>query len=117
MTTSSGPSVIHRISHSSFRIAIPVFFLLLLIPAGCVPADEMTPTDVVGSARIDVHIQSGPMQFFNEVLRQWVRMAADAVSTSYERFPVPEVALRIIPTDGRGLRGGQTFGAKEGGRI
>ncbi len=29
MTTSSGPSVIHRISHSSFRIAIPVFFLLL----------------------------------------------------------------------------------------
>ncbi len=29
----------------------------------------------------------------------------------------PDVALRIIPTDGRGVRGGRTFGAKEGGRI
>jgi len=117
MTTSSGPSAIHRFAHSSFRIVIPVFFLLLLIPAGCVPADEMTSTVVVGSSRIDVHIESGPMKLSNEELMQWVRMASDSVSTYYERFPVPAVTLRIIPTDGRGVRGGQTFGAKEGGRI
>jgi len=117
MTTRSDPSVIHRISRSSFRIAIPVFFLLLLIPAGCVPADEMTSTVVVGSSRIDVHIESGPMQLSNEELMQWVRMASDSVSTYYGRYPVPDVALRIIPTDGRGVRGGRTFGAKEGGRI
>ena len=77
----------------------------------------MTSTVVVGSSRIDVHIESGPMQLSNEELMQWVRMAADSVSTYYERFPVPEVALRIIPADGRGVRGGKTFGAKEGGRI
>jgi hypothetical protein len=117
MTTRPGPSATYRVAHSSFRIAIPVFFLLLLIPAGCVPADEMTSTVVVGSSRIDVHIESGPMQLSNEELMQWVRMASDSVSTYYERFPVPAVALRIIPTDGRGVRGGQTFGAKEGGRI
>src|SRR5580700_11465552 len=117
MATRPRPSVIHRVSHSSFRILIPVFFLLLFVPASCVPADEMTSTVVVGSSRIDVHIQSGPMQLSNEELMQWVRMAADSVSTYYERFPVPEVALRIIPADGRGVRGGKTFGARNGGRI
>jgi len=117
MNTRSGRSAIHTVARSSFRIAIPVFFLLLLIPAGCAPADEMTSTILVGSSRIDVHIESGPMQLSNEELMQWVRMAADSVSTYYERFPVPEVALRIIPTDGRGVRGGKTFGARGGGRI
>ena len=117
MTTRPGPSVIHRVARKSFRIAIPVFFFLLLIPAGCAPADEMTSTILVGSSRIDVHIESGPMELSNQDLMQWVRMAADSVSTYYERFPVPEVALRIIPTDGRGVRGGKTFGAKDGGRI
>jgi len=117
MTKRSGPFAIHRVSPSSFRIAIPVFFLLLFVPASCIPADEMTSTILVGSSRIDVHIESGPMQLSNQELMQWVRMAADSVATYYERFPVPAVALRIIPTDGRGVRGGQTFGAKEGGRI
>src|SRR6201986_5389923 len=117
MTSRSSPFAIHCASHSSFRILIPVFFILLLIPAGCAPADEMTSTILVGSSRIDVHIESGPMQLSNEELMQWVRMAADSVSTYYERFPVPEVALRIIPTDGRGVRGGKTFGARGGGRI
>src|ERR1700719_3151171 len=117
MTTCSRPSAIRHISHRSFRIAIPVFFFLLLILAACVPADEMTSTVLVGSSRIDVHIENGPMQLSNQDLMQWVRMASDSVSTYYERFPVPAVPLRIIPTDGRGVRGGKTFGAKGGGRI
>src|ERR1700756_421390 len=117
MATRPGPSVIHPVSRTSFRLLIPVFFLLLFVPASCVPADEMTSTILVGSSRIDVHIESGPMQLSNQEVMQWVRMAADSVATYYERFPVPAVALRIIPTDGRGVRGGQTFGAKGGGRI
>ena len=117
MTTRSGPFVIHRFRVAAFELLIPVFFFLLFVPACCVPADEMTSTILVGSSRIDVHIESGSMQLSNQELMQWVRMAADSVATYYERFPVPAVALRIIPTDGRGVRGGQTFGAKEGGRI
>src|ERR1700752_591611 len=117
MTRRSRPPANRHISHRSIRIAIPVFFLLLLILAACVPADEMTSSVLVGSSRIDVHIENGPTQVSNQDLMQWVRMAADSVSTYYERFPVPDVALRIIPTDGRGVRGGKTFGARDGGRI
>jgi len=91
--------------------------VLLLILAACAPADEMTSTILVGNSRIDVHVESGPMQLSNQDLMQWARMASDSVSTYYGRFPVPDVALRVIPTDGRGVRGGRTFGAREGGRI
>ncbi len=49
----------------------------------------MTSTVVVGSSRIDVHIESGPMQLSNEELMQWVRMAADSVSTYYAALSRP----------------------------
>src|SRR6201987_6100858 len=99
MATRPGSSLIHCVSRTSFRLLIPVFFLLLFVPASRVPADEMTSTILVGSSRIDVHIESGSMQLSNQELMQWVRMAADSVATYYERFPVPAVTLRIIPTD------------------
>jgi hypothetical protein len=117
MTTYSFDSAIEHRSRSSFLFAIPVFFLLLLIPVSCTPADEMTSTILVGASRIDVHIENGSMQLSNEDLMQWVRNASDSVAAYYGRFPVPNVALRIIPSDGRGVRGGKTFGAREGGRI
>jgi hypothetical protein len=117
MTTRYLYSAIQHRSRSSFLVAIPVFFLLLLIPISCTPADEMTSTILVGASRIDVHIENGPMQLANEDLMQWVRNASDSVAVYYGRFPVPNVALRVIPSDGRGVRGGKTFGAREGGRI
>lgn len=98
-------------------IAICTGLLLFLFPAADLPADEMTSTIVVGESRIEVHVENGPMQLSNQDLMQWVRMAADSVSTYFGRYPVPSVALRIVPTDGRGVNGGRTFGAKGGGRI
>ena len=116
MTSRSGPSTIPQVSRG-FWATIPVFFLLLLIPVACTPADEMTSTILVGASRIDVHVESGPMQLSNQDLMQWVRMASDSVATYYGRFPVPALALRIIPSGGRGVGGGKTFGAQDGGRI
>ncbi|MGH9745355.1 MAG: hypothetical protein ACRD59_04515 [Candidatus Acidiferrales bacterium] len=77
----------------------------------------MTSTILVGNSRIDVHVESGPMQLSNQDLMQWVRLASDSVSTYYGRFPVPAVALHIVPSSGRGVGGGMTYGAREGGRI
>jgi hypothetical protein len=39
-----------------------------------------------------------------------VQWAAESVAGYYGRFPVPHVALRIIPTSGSGVRGGRTWG-------
>jgi hypothetical protein len=87
------------------------------MPACNSPADEMNSTYLVGQSRIEVHVESGAFAVSNQDLMQWVHWASDSVARYYGRYPVPSVDLRIIPTSGRGVRGGKTFGAKDGGRI
>ncbi|MGA8143721.1 MAG: hypothetical protein WB987_07520 [Candidatus Acidiferrales bacterium] len=77
----------------------------------------MTSTIVVGNSRIDVHVEKTPQHLSNQDLMQWIHSAADSVAAYYGRYPVPGVLLRIVPTEGRGVRGGKTFGEKDGGRI
>ena len=40
----------------------------------------------------------------------WVRRSADAVVSYFGRFPVANVVLLMVPTDGAGVRGGVTYG-------
>jgi hypothetical protein len=79
--------------------------------------DEMTSTILVGNSRIDVAVEKGDLQASKEDLMKWVRWAAESVSGYYGRFPVPHLLIRIIPTDGRGVRGGRTFDRGDGGFI
>jgi hypothetical protein len=96
-----------------------VYFLILFLamPSCGSSADEMDSTYLVGNSRIDTHVQQGSLAVSNQDLMQWVHWASDSVATYYGRFPVPVLGLTIIPTDGRGVRGGKTFGEKGGGRI
>jgi hypothetical protein len=84
----------------------------------CLPAmaGDMTSTLLVGGSRIDVTIESGNLKVSQAELMHWVQLAAEAVSTYYGRYPVPHVAIRIIPVEGSGIRHGQTFGF-DGGLI
>lgn len=79
--------------------------------------DEMNSSYLVGNARIAVQVEQGPLRVSNQDLMQWVRWASDSVATYYGRYPVPNVRLLIIPSAGEGVRGGTTFGEKEGGFI
>jgi hypothetical protein len=90
---------------------------LLLMPARNSSADEMDSTYVVGKSRIDVHIDGGSLAVSNQDLMQWVHWASDSVATYYGRYPVPHLDLRIVPAGGEGVRGGKTFGEKDGGSI
>jgi hypothetical protein len=97
--------------------AILAVLIVWLTAATAFPADEMTSTIIIGNSRIDVNIESGAMQASKEDLMKWVRWAAESVSAYYGRFPVPQLLLRIVPTDGTGVRGGRTFGRDNGGFI
>lgn len=74
----------------------------------------MTSTLLIGGSKIDVTIEAGELTVSQAELMQWVKSAAEAVATYYGRYPVPHVHLHIIPTDGRGVRHGQTFGYNGG---
>lgn len=95
---------------------IGLCFVLSLLSAVPAEAVDVTSTLVIGGAKIDVAIAPGQMNLSQADLMHWVQSAAEAVATYYGRYPVPHVLIRIIPTDGAGVRHGQTFGY-EGGLI
>src|SRR5580704_4438309 len=90
--------------------------LLLCLPWCAATAGDMTSTLLIGGSRIDVTIESGKLKVSQADLLHWVQSAAEAIATYYGRYPVPHVAIRIIPIDGSGIRHGQTFGY-DGGFI
>lgn len=97
-------------------VALAILFAVL-VGVRTHAADEMTSTILIGNSRIDVVIEKGNLQVSKEDLMKWVHWAAESVTTYYGRFPVPHLALRIVATDGRGVRGGRTFGREDGGFI
>src|SRR5271163_2454201 len=100
-----------------FWPAALALLIVVLATANAFSADEMTSTIVIGNSRIDVNIEPGQLQATKEDLLKWVRWAAESVNAYYGRFPVPQLLLRIVPTDGKGVRGGKTFGRENGGLI
>jgi hypothetical protein len=101
----------------NFGLAILTVLIVWLAARTACPADEMTSTIVIGNSRIDVNIESGAMQASREDLLKWVRWAAESVTAYYGRFPVPQLLLRIVPSGGKGVGGGRTFGRDNGGFI
>jgi hypothetical protein len=101
----------------NFCATILAISIVWLAATTAFPADEMTSTIVIGNSRIDVNIEQGPLQATKEDLMKWVRWAAESVSAYYGRFPVPQLLLRIVPSDGKGVRGGRTFDRDNGGFI
>lgn len=100
----------------SLCFAFCFFGIVLLLPHHSA-TDEMNTSYQVGKSRIDVEIDQGTMAVSNQDLIEWVHWASDSVATYYHRYPVPNLSLRIIPTSGRGVRGGKTFGERDGGSI
>jgi hypothetical protein len=90
-----------------------LILLCLLVPffvACAYPADTMTSTVLIGNSRIDVTFEEGRLHAPKEDVMKWVQWSAEAVANYYGHFPVPHLALRLIPADGAGVRGGRTFG-------
>lgn len=84
---------------------------------GAASSDPVTSTIQVGGSRIDIISEEGNLSVSHDELLSWVRMAAESVATYYHRYPVQHLSLRIMPFDGRGIRGGMTFPTDDGGRI
>jgi hypothetical protein len=88
--------------------------VLCVCTAGPFRSDEMTSTIVIGNSRIDVVVEKGTLQVSKEELLKWAQWAAESVSAYYGRFPVPHLLLRIVPSGGKGVRNGRTFGERGG---
>ncbi len=87
-------------------------FLVALIALALVRPSQAqdTATVEVGGGRIEVNFTSSPAPEFRKLVLDWINTAARAVAGYYLKFPVNQMRLRINTFDGRGVRGGKTFG-------
>ena len=63
----------------------------------------------IGGGVIDVSFVDGAPGLDRDLVLNWIRISARAVTTYFGRFPVPEVRLMVNARDGEGI-GGTTFG-------
>jgi len=108
-----------RLGAAAALLALLALAVLLFRPlCACgARADQVTSTIQVGGSRIDIVEEGSGLSVSHEELLSWVRMASESVATYYHRYPVPHVLVRVIPSEGRGVRGGRTFGNDQGGLI
>jgi hypothetical protein len=97
-----------------FIASLFALIFLALVALYSAPAHPMPSTIAIGNARIDVSIQGGPFAVTEGDLSEWVRSAAESVATYYGRYPLDHVSIRILSTDGEGVRNGRTFGGNGG---
>jgi len=107
------------------------FALLVAASMGCIAADLSRAADdeLVGSffpyrkfdtlpaTRIDVGggtlqvaFAPGALDLSQRTVLDWVRRSVSAVAGYYGKLPDPHSRLLIVPIDGKGVRGGTTFG-------
>ena len=95
-----------------FLYLLPAF-LLVFCPYST-KADGVTSTLMIGGSRIDVTIDSSEAPLSETEVMQWVKNAAESVTTYYGRFPVPHLTLRVVSFDGSGIRHGESWGMNGG---
>src|SRR5579872_1547960 len=82
----------------------------LLLGAAVLPRVQAATTSLqVGGATLGVSLDEG-FDLPREVLLDWVKQAANAVSGYFGRFPVAKASLRILSTSGKGISNGRSFG-------
>lgn len=86
-----------------------VFALLALAFVPHALAQAEAPLEIGGS-KIEIAFASTPPEPLRNLMREWVRSSARAVTVYYGSFPVASVLVRVGFFDGRGVRSGQTFG-------
>ncbi|HTZ99319.1 MAG TPA: hypothetical protein VMB02_03245 [Candidatus Aquilonibacter sp.] len=94
--------------------ALQILLFMVLTPAPTGAAGETTATIVTGQSLIDVVVENGPFDISKDGLLDWIRSAAQSVTTYYGRFPQPHILIRITPVPGEGVRHGVTYPWKGG---
>jgi len=64
----------------------------------------------IAYSTIQLDFGEGALDLSHDAIASWVRRAVEAVATYYGRFPVATARILVLPSSGRGVRGGTTWG-------
>jgi hypothetical protein len=77
---------------------------------GSTPADATLRELHVDGAVLRLQLPAAQFTAGAAPLLEWITRSANIVTGYYRHFPVRELAITVLPTDGDGVNGGQTFG-------
>lgn len=97
----------------AFGVAVALVLPRLL---GAQNAPTVSQSLSVPQGKIDISLPQQPSDPSEKELLDWVRNAANAVSTYYGRFPVPHLMLKVRLDDRHGVHHGVTY-PEDGGLI
>jgi hypothetical protein len=67
-------------------------------------------TLTISTSTIHLDLGEGDLDLSHEAIASWIRQAAEAVARYYGRFPVPAARIFVLPSSGRGVHNGTTWG-------
>jgi hypothetical protein len=105
--------ILKQLARPRFPLAVPSGLLLLMALPSAIRLEE-TSTIRIGNAKIHIELDAGDWGSARAKIPPWVRSAGESVAAYYGRYPLDEVALRLSPFEGEGLRHGMTFGSHGG---
>ncbi len=77
--------------------------------------DKLPVTDIgVNGADVRLAFAPGEISLPKATLIAWVKRSATDISTYYGKFPVKSPRILMVPTSGRGVQGGTTWGYRGG---
>lgn len=66
----------------------------------------------VENATLKIGFAPGKLDLSNQQILNWIKNSAEVVAKYYGQFPVNSARVLIVPTAGKGVKGGQAFGYK-----
>lgn len=66
----------------------------------------------VENATLKIGFAPGKLDLSNQQILNWITNSAEVVAKYYGQFPVNSARVLIVPTSGKGIKGGQAFGYK-----
>jgi len=89
--------------------ADPEGFVRTTFPQGAFARSDKVQLRL-GAGTLEVAVAPGEFDLSRETVLGWIERCAKAVAAFYGTLPDPKAKLLVVPTEGRGVHSGRTFG-------
>ena len=113
----------HISRRTAAALRLPTVLLAMVLITAALPAHRAlaVPADPqrdhparlkIAQAVLNIEFEPGERAVPRDLILDWITRSARTVTAYYGRFPVPSVAIRIVPAYGKGIRTGRAFGGR-----
>jgi hypothetical protein len=101
---------------SGFRVGLLALLLIVVPACGGATSQQASVVQQMTIDGVALRVDFGDARFAGGTrpLVEWIERSEGIVAAYYGRFPTPSLRIQVVPQDGAGVRGGQTWGYRGG---